>query len=39
MEAKSVTLVREGIGYFPDAVTSRGGCHLEELVELKAGGE
>lgn len=39
MEAKSVTLVREGIGYFPDAVTSRGRRHLEELVELKASGE
>ncbi|MFQ5886633.1 MAG: DNA/RNA nuclease SfsA [Anaerolineae bacterium] len=39
VEAKSVTLVREGIGYFPDAVTSRGSRHLEELVELKAGGE
>jgi len=31
VEAKSVTLVREGIGYFPDAVTSRGRRHLEEL--------
>lgn len=39
VEAKSVTLVREGIGYFVDAVTSRGRRHLEELVELKAGGE
>jgi len=39
VETKSVTLVREGIGYFPDAVTSRGRRHLEELVELKAGGE
>lgn len=39
VEAKSVTLVREGIGYFPDAVTSRGRRHLEELVELRVGGE
>jgi len=39
VEAKSVALVREGIGYFPDAVTSRGRRHLEELVELKVGGE
>jgi len=39
VEAKSVTLVREGIGYFPDAVTSRGRRHLEELVELTSGGE
>lgn len=34
-----MTLVREGIGYFPDAVTSRGRRHLEELVELRVGGE
>ena len=39
VEAKSVTLVREGIGYFPDAVTSRGRRHLEELVGVRAGGE
>ena len=39
VEAKSVTLVREGIGYFPDAVTSRGRRHVEELVELKGSGE
>ena len=39
VEAKSVTLVREGIGYFPDAVTRRGRRHLEELVELRVGGE
>jgi sugar fermentation stimulation protein A len=39
VEVKSVTLVREGIGYFPDAVTSRGRRHLEELVEVRASGE
>jgi len=39
VEAKSVTLVREGTGYFPDAVTSRGRRHLEELVELTSSGE
>lgn len=39
VEAKSVTLVWEGIGCLPDAVTSRGRRHLEELVELKAGGD
>lgn len=39
VEVKSVTLVREGIGYFPDAVTSRGRRHLGELVELASGGE
>ncbi len=31
IEVKSVTLVREGVGYFPDAVTSRGTRHLREL--------
>jgi len=31
VEVKSVTLVREGIGYFPDAVTERGARHLREL--------
>lgn len=39
VEAKSVTLVREGISYFPDAVTRRGRRHLEELVELRVDGE
>jgi len=39
VEAKSVTLVREGIGYFPDAVTGRGRRHLEELVNAKVQGE
>ena len=39
VEAKSVTLVRGGMGYFPDAVTRRGRRHLEELLELRAGGE
>lgn len=39
VEVKSVTLVQEGIGYFPDAVTSRGRRHLGELVGLKARGE
>lgn len=31
MEVKSVTLVRDGVGYFPDAVTQRGSRHLREL--------
>jgi len=31
VEVKSVTLVQEGIGLFPDAVTERGRRHLREL--------
>jgi sugar fermentation stimulation protein A len=34
LEVKSVTLVREGIAFFPDAVTSRGARHVRELTEL-----
>jgi len=32
VEVKSVTLVEEGVGLFPDAVTARGARHLRELV-------
>jgi sugar fermentation stimulation protein A len=31
VEVKSVTLVQEGLGRFPDAVTQRGARHLNEL--------
>ena len=31
IEVKNCTLMEEGIGYFPDAVTSRGLKHLHEL--------
>ncbi|WP_218354521.1 DNA/RNA nuclease SfsA [Alteromonas lipotrueiana] len=34
MEVKSVTLARNRIGYFPDAVTARGTRHCKELSEL-----
>lgn len=34
VEAKSVTLVRDGVARFPDAPTERGRRHLRELTEL-----
>lgn len=34
LEVKSVTLVRGGVGLFPDAVTVRGARHLAELSRL-----
>ena len=36
LEVKSVTLVKEGIALFPDAVTERGARHVRELVEIAA---
>lgn len=36
IEVKSVTLLDDGHGYFPDAVTTRGQKHLRELMEMKA---
>jgi sugar fermentation stimulation protein A len=33
VEVKSVTLVQDGIGRFPDAVTERGARHMKELKE------
>ena len=33
LEVKSVTLVREGKAFFPDAPTSRGTRHLEDLIQ------
>lgn len=38
IEVKSVTLVRDGVGYFPDAVTTRGVRHLRELRRASLGG-
>lgn len=39
VEVKSVTLVQEGYGLFPDAVTARGARHLEELATALAQGD
>jgi len=38
IEVKSVTLLTDGQGFFPDAVTSRGQKHLRELTEMAAQG-
>lgn len=39
VEVKSVTFVRDGVGLFPDAPTSRGRKHLLELAELAEDGD
>lgn len=39
LEVKSVTLVQDGIGGFPDAVTLRGQKHLRELTTLAQQGK
>lgn len=38
VEVKSVTLEKNGNGYFPDAVTTRGRKHADELGELASQG-
>jgi len=38
VEIKNCTMVEEGIAMFPDAVTTRGQKHLDELVELVSQG-
>jgi sugar fermentation stimulation protein A len=38
VEAKSVTLVRQGLARFPDAPTERGRRHLESLVQAQEKG-
>lgn len=38
VETKSVTLVRDGVGYFPDAVTVRGRHHVEALTAMRRAG-
>jgi sugar fermentation stimulation protein A len=39
VEVKNVTLGVEGIGLFPDAVTTRGSKHLRELMEVVRQGQ
>ena len=39
LEVKSVTMVEDGIGKFPDAVTARGARHVEELTHLQVDGK
>lgn len=38
VEVKNITLVQEGVGLFPDAVTARGSKHLRLLAQLVAAG-
>ncbi len=38
VEVKNCTLVRDGLAMFPDAVTTRGLKHLNELIRLKKEG-
>jgi sugar fermentation stimulation protein A len=38
VEVKSVTLVEDGVGLFPDAPTARGTKHVKYLTELGPGG-
>lgn len=38
VEVKSITLVKNNIGMFPDAVTTRGQKHLRELMAMKKQG-
>ncbi|WP_221077307.1 DNA/RNA nuclease SfsA [Agarivorans aestuarii] len=38
IEVKSCTLLQNGKGYFPDAVSTRGQKHLRELIEMKQQG-
>ncbi|MCL7946132.1 DNA/RNA nuclease SfsA [Marinobacter sp. ATCH36] len=39
VEVKNVTLCDDGLGYFPDAVTTRGQKHLRELMAQARAGE
>ncbi len=39
LEVKSVTLVEDRVGLFPDAVTARGARHVRELTDLQGSGD
>jgi sugar fermentation stimulation protein A len=39
VETKSVTLVEDGVGLFPDAPTSRGRKHVQELIDARQSGD
>jgi sugar fermentation stimulation protein A len=39
IEVKSITLVEDGVALFPDAPTTRGRRHLEELADIVGAGE
>jgi sugar fermentation stimulation protein A len=39
IEVKNVTLLEQGQGYFPDAVSERGSKHLRELIRMVERGE
>lgn len=39
IEVKSVTLLDNNKGYFPDSVTTRGQKHLRELIEIAKSGD
>ena len=39
IEVKSVTLLDDNKGYFPDSVTTRGQKHLRELIEIVRSGD
>lgn len=39
VEVKNVTLVENRVALFPDAVTSRGRKHLQELIEIARSGD
>lgn len=39
VEAKNVTLVEDGVAFFPDAITTRGQKHIQELIKISKSGK